>query len=97
MTTPKETCPKCKSGVKFIGAGLVEYFCYSQSKPDGSSFLQSSLCKDRRITELEKENERLRKGLTEWVEYWQRVYPEAKGPIFMRSVALLAEGGKRNE
>jgi hypothetical protein len=51
----EKKCPKCKSGVKFRGSAVVEYFCYSHNRPDGSDFAQSHICKNRLITELESQ------------------------------------------
>jgi hypothetical protein len=57
----EKKCPKCKSGVKFRGSAVVEYFCYSHNRPDGSGFAQSHVCKNRLITELES---KLAKAIT---------------------------------
>jgi ribosomal protein S27AE len=56
MTTPKETCPKCGVGIFGTTASVTRYKCGTSDYAD-DVFVQSDRC---RITELEKENERLR-------------------------------------
>jgi hypothetical protein len=68
MTTPKETCPKCGS-LKFQEhrnlhtneLTHITFSCESSTDDDGEPVMISRLCHARcRITELEKEVERLR-------------------------------------
>jgi hypothetical protein len=92
MTTPRETCPKC--GAKYsLRVSGVRYECDSVMF-SGGQFFQSKTCKGLiRITELEKENERLRGELNEGcrmidnltckVELWKS-----------RASTLLDKGGK---
>jgi hypothetical protein len=67
MTTPKETCPKCGAEVSVIAveSALIDFNCGTTKWSDAIAerhqlpkLNQSDRC---RITELEKENERLRK------------------------------------
>jgi tRNA(Glu) U13 pseudouridine synthase TruD/ribosomal protein S27AE len=68
MTTPKETCPKCGAEVSVIAveSALIDFNCGTTKWSDAIAerhqlpkLNQSDRC---RITELEKENERLRKN-----------------------------------
>jgi hypothetical protein len=65
MTTTKETCPKCGKGLNARHQNehslFVSYLCGTK-EIDGevSTSTQSARC---RITELEKENERLREAM----------------------------------
>jgi hypothetical protein len=89
MTTPKETCPKCGSEVN--RNYIIEFCCGTNRE----GRYQSYRC---RITELEKEVERLREALS-------LVLPMAKGYAHRNPVgsnqkycdiatALLDKGGK---
>jgi hypothetical protein len=82
MTTTKETCPKCGARVDTAFDGITYFDCLSTNERPQNSFEQSELCKARcRITELEKEVEKLREVLTESVT----VMNGCKGLLFKSS------------
>jgi hypothetical protein len=88
MTTAKETCPKCGS-LKFQEhrnlhtneLTHITFSCESSTDDNGEPVMISRLCHARcRITELEKENERLREVMDSAIEVRNFVkfneYPE---------------------
>jgi hypothetical protein len=70
-TTPKETCPKCGSPLVTNVDGHLEFACTTQVAKNGLIYWEGYRCiliasrnsARCRITELEKENERLREAM----------------------------------
>jgi predicted RNase H-like nuclease (RuvC/YqgF family) len=79
MTTTKETCPKCGAGVEIIGNAFAIFQCESRRLISSSKHIQSDRC---RITELEKENERLRDDSRRLIEKAKEVLTTYWGQTF---------------
>lgn len=106
MTTTKETCPKCgEAREEESSTGLITWFkCDSSTRKANDRFVQSDRC---RITELERENARLReaaKPLAERIRFIDQTgifsVPDREsvqvnaGQLRALASTLLAKGGK---